>query len=78
MRDAFAGSLVELLELAIYTLVSAVLTVGGAVVENAGLADLAAGDTMVGGWLAFLGLLGMVAGYLVGKREVLTRVEALR
>jgi len=78
MRDLIVDSAAELLAVVGYALVSAALALGGAAVEAAGVRDLAAGEPMLGAWLAFVGLLALFAAVHVARDQVLPRARALR
>lgn len=78
MRDLFVDSATELLAVVGYAVASAALAVGGAAVETAGLRDLLAGDPMLGAWLAFVGLLALVAAGHLARDKVLPGARALQ
>ncbi|MFA9416107.1 hypothetical protein [Natrinema sp. HArc-T2] len=64
--------LTESLSLLVYTVVAGVLTVGGALVEQASLQHLGAGEAMIALWLAALGGVMLYAGvYGLGYQKVL-------
>ncbi len=64
--------LTESLSLIVYTVVAGVLTVGGALVEQASLQHLGAGEAMIALWLAVLGGVMLYAGaYGIGYQKVL-------
>ncbi|TMT85172.1 hypothetical protein E2L06_00555 [Haloterrigena sp. H1] len=64
--------LAESLSLIVYTVVAGVLTVGGALVEQASLQHLGAGEAMIALWLAALGGVMLYAGvYGLGYKKVL-------
>ncbi|ELZ19103.1 MULTISPECIES: hypothetical protein [Natrinema] len=64
--------LTESLSLLVYTVVAGVLTVGGALVEQASLQHLGAGEAMIALWLAALGGVMLYAGvYGLGYKKVL-------
>jgi len=64
--------LAESLSLIVYAVVAGVLTVGGALVEQASLQHLGAGEAMIALWLAALGGVMLYAGvYGLGYQKVL-------
>ena len=64
--------LAESLSLIAYTVVAGVLTVGGALVEQASLQHLGSGEAMIALWLAVLGGVMLYAGvYGLGYQKVL-------
>ena len=66
--------LAESLSLIVYTVVAGVLTVGGALVEQASLQHLGAGEAMIALWLAALGGVMLYAGvYGLGYQKVLAK-----
>ena len=65
------GSLTELLSLLLRALAAGLLTVVGALTENAGIADLLADPSMFGLWEVGMGALLLYVGiYMLGYREV--------
>jgi len=75
MNGAVSESLVELLGLALSAVAAGVLTVVGALIENAGVADLLAGQSLFGLWELWMGALALYAGvYLLGYERVLAPV----
>ncbi|MGB9933133.1 hypothetical protein [Haloarcula amylolytica] len=64
-------SIPELLELLLSTLLAAGLTVGGALTEQAALADLSGGISALAIWEVYIGLVLLYAGYTLGTRRVL-------
>lgn len=64
-------SVPELLELLLSTLLAAGLTVGGALTEQAALADLSGGISALAIWEGYVGLILLYAGYTLGTRRVL-------
>jgi hypothetical protein len=64
-------SIPELLELLLSTLLAVGLTVGGALTEQAALADLSGGISMFAIWEVYMGLVLLYAGYTLGTRRVL-------
>ncbi|SDD07999.1 hypothetical protein [Natrinema hispanicum] len=66
--------LTESLSLLVYTVIAGVLTVGGALVEQASLQHLGAGEAMIALWLAALGGVMLYAGvYGLGYQKVLAK-----
>lgn len=78
VRDLFVDSAAELLAVLLYGLASLGLAVGGALAETAGFRDLLGGEPMVGAWLAFVGLVALVAGAHLARDKVLPRAAALQ
>ena len=65
------GSLVELLSLLLAAVAAGLLTVVGALTENAGIADLLAGPSVFGLWEVGMGALLLYVGiYMLGYRRV--------
>ncbi|MDS0260735.1 hypothetical protein NDI56_15110 [Haloarcula sp. S1CR25-12] len=65
------GSLVEPLGRLLAALAAALLTVVGALTENAGVADLLAGQSVFGLWEVGMGALLLYVGvYMLGYRQV--------
>jgi len=64
-------SIPELLELLLSTLLAAGLTVGGALTEQAALADLSGGISALALWEVYIGLVLLYAGYTLGTQRVL-------
>ena len=65
------GSLGELVSLLLRALAAALLTVVGALTENAGIADLLAEPSVFGLWEVGMGALLLYVGiYMLGYREV--------
>lgn len=69
-------SVPELLELLLSTLLAAGLTVGGALTEQAALADLSGGISALAIWEVYIGLLLLYAGYTLGSRRVLPALSS--
>jgi hypothetical protein len=69
-------SVPELLELLLSTLLATALTVGGALTEQAALADLSGGISAIAVWEVYMGLLLLYAGYTLGSRRVLPAIES--
>lgn len=78
MRDVLADSAAELLAVLAYAVASVVLAGAGVFVETAGIRDLLGGETMLGAWLAFVGLLALAAAAHLARDKVLSRAAALR
>ncbi|WP_324756496.1 hypothetical protein [Haloarcula montana] len=75
MNGIVTESLVELLGVVISAVAAGVLTVVGALAENAGLADLLAGQSVFGLWELGMGALALYAGiYLLGYKRVVVPV----
>jgi hypothetical protein len=65
------GSLGELLSLLLRALAAGILTVVGALTENAGIGDLLAGPSVFGLWEVGMGALLLYVGiYMLGYRQV--------
>ena len=65
------GSLGELVSLLLRALAAGVLTVVGALTENAGIGDLLAGPSVFGLWEVGMGALLLYVGvYMLGYRQV--------
>ena len=65
------GSLAELLSVLLAAAAAGLLTVVGALTENAGIADLLAGPSVFALWEIGMGLLLLYAGlYMLGYRRV--------
>ena len=65
------GSLGELLSLLLRALAAGLLTVVGALTENAGIGDLLAGPSVFGLWEVGMGALLLYVGiYMLGYRQV--------
>ena len=65
------GSLTELLSLLLRALAAGVLTVVGALTENAGITDLLAGPSVFGLWEVGMGGLLLYAGvYMLGYKQL--------
>ena len=65
------GSLVELLSLLLAAVAAGLLTVVGALTENAGIASLLAGPSVFGLWEVGMGALLLYVGiYMLGYRTV--------
>ncbi|MDS0280818.1 hypothetical protein [Haloarcula onubensis] len=65
------GSLADLLGLLLAAAAGALLTVVGALTENAGIADLLAGQSVFGLWEVGMGALLLYVGvYMLGYRQV--------
>ncbi|AUG46568.1 hypothetical protein BVU17_03170 [Haloarcula taiwanensis] len=64
-------SIPELLELLLSTVLAVGLTVGGALTEQAALADLSGGISAFAAWEVYMGLVLLYAGYLLTSRRVL-------
>jgi hypothetical protein len=76
VADESTTALLALLGSAIGTIV---LTVGGAMTEQAALHNLMTGHLVLGAWEAWMGALALVAGlYLLGYREFWSRLVRLR
>ena len=75
MRELLVGPLAEALGLVFYVVVAGVLTVVGAVTEQASVHDLTTGQTMLGVWEAIVGALLIYAAYNVAVHIVLPRVR---
>ncbi|WP_276270752.1 hypothetical protein [Haloarcula litorea] len=74
---SLSESLLELLGLVGSALLSGLLTVVGVLTENAGVADLLAGQSVVGLWELWMGTLLLYAGvYLLGYKRVLPGLRA--
>lgn len=59
--------------------VGSVLGLGGFLMEEIGLASLSTGEVALGLWYLYMGTLALyVAVYLIGVRELPTRVAAIR
>lgn len=69
-------SVPELLELLLSTLLAAGLTIGGALTEQAALADLSGGISALAIWEGYVGLLLLYAGYTLASRRVLPAIGA--
>ncbi|AFO55798.1 MULTISPECIES: hypothetical protein [Natrinema] len=66
--------LAESLQLGLYTLIGAVLTVGGVLVEQASVQHYGSGEAMIALWLATLGGVMLYAGaYGLGYQKVLSQ-----
>ncbi|MFC6756351.1 MULTISPECIES: hypothetical protein [Haloarcula] len=71
------GSLTELLSLLLTAAAAGVLTVVGALTENAGIADLLAEPSVFALWELGMGLLLLYTGiYMLGYREVWLEIQA--
>lgn len=78
MRDVLADSAADLLALLTYAAASAALAGAGVFVETAGVRDLLSGETMLGAWLAFVGLVALAAAAHLARDQVVPRAAALR
>ena len=63
-------SIPELVELLLSTLLAAGLTIGGALTEQAALADLSGGVSAFAAWEVYMGLVLLYAGYTLASRRV--------
>ncbi|GGK69962.1 hypothetical protein [Haloarcula sebkhae] len=63
-------SIPELFELLLSTLLAAGLTVGGALTEQAALADLSGGISAFAAWEVYMGLVLLYASYMLASRRV--------
>ncbi|MDX1745316.1 MAG: hypothetical protein R3324_05205 [Halobacteriales archaeon] len=78
MQDAIYGAAVEILEILGYALATGLLTGAGVVAEATGIESLLAGDSTLGLWLAFMGLIAIYAGiYQAGNRHLRPAVHRL-
>ena len=64
-------SIPELFELLLSTLLAAGLTIGGALTEQAALADLSGGISAFAAWEVYMGLVLLYAGYMLASRRIL-------
>jgi hypothetical protein len=77
MNGPLSESLVELLGLLLSAVAAGILTAVGALAENAGMADLLAGQSVLGLWELFMGAIALYAGvYLLGYQRVLVPLSA--
>lgn len=75
MNGLVSESLVQLLGIVLSAIAAGVLTAVGAVTENAGIADLLAGQSVFGLWELWMGALALYAGvYLLGYKRVVVPV----
>jgi len=65
---------VELLGVAVYGVVAAVLTVLGFLAEQAGIQDLQAGQSVIGAWEIAIGIVVLFAALNVAKDFVLPQL----
>ncbi|WP_436928105.1 hypothetical protein [Halosimplex amylolyticum] len=75
MRELLFGPLAEALGVVFYVVVAGVLTVVGALTEQASLHNLTAGQTTLGLWEAVFGAVLIYAGLNVAYHIVLPRVR---
>ncbi|KAA9398850.1 hypothetical protein Har1130_11625 [Haloarcula sp. CBA1130] len=64
-------SVPEVFELLLSTLLATGLTVGGALTEQAALADLSGGVSAFAAWEVYIGLVLLYTGYMIASRRVL-------
>ena len=76
MHEVLVESILEVAQLAVETVLFAVLTTVGVLSEQIGLADVTAGQT-VGYWYVYVGGVTHYAGvYLLGYKRLLPRLRA--
>ncbi|MFC7019805.1 MULTISPECIES: hypothetical protein [Haloarcula] len=67
----------ELADLLLSLVAAGLLTVVGALTESAGLANLLAGQSMLGLWELWMGAIALYAGvYLLGYKRIVARVTS--
>ncbi|WP_247730379.1 hypothetical protein [Halovivax limisalsi] len=76
MTSAVPEVLVELLSLAVYTILAGLLTVGGILAENASLQHLGGGDLFLAAWFGAIGVVMLYAGvYGIGYERLLVKAS---
>lgn len=76
MTSAVPEVLVELLSLAVYTILAGLLTVGGVLAENASLQHFGGGDLVMAGWFGAVGAVMLYAGvYAIGYERMLVKAS---
>ncbi|MCU4972399.1 hypothetical protein OB955_06565 [Halobacteria archaeon AArc-m2/3/4] len=71
-----SGALAEAISLVVYSVVAAVLTIGGLFVEYTSVQYLGTGEQVVAFWLAAIGAVLLYAGlYGIGYKKLLARVS---
>lgn len=63
--------LTEIVPEVLYSALAGGLTVLGLVAENAGLQTMSGGETTVGLWMAFVGIVALYAGLKVAREKAL-------
>jgi hypothetical protein len=77
MNAIVTESLAELAGLLLSLVAAGLLTVVGALTESAGLANLLAGQSMLGLWELWMGAIALYAGvYLLGYKRVVAYAAA--
>lgn len=78
MSEVVHGTVAELLALLLSALGSGVFTLGGLLVERAGIADVLAGQSAFGIWEVYMGTLALFVGlYLLGYGTAWPRLRAV-
>jgi hypothetical protein len=75
VRELALEPFLDLFWVVAYGLITTALTVGGVLIERAGVSALAS-DTMLGLWMAGLGVVVLAMAYLVGSDQFLPRLRA--
>lgn len=78
MRELVSGMGIELLEIIGSAIGTVVFTLGGFLVEQAGLQNVLTGQTTLGVWEAGIGILFLFIGtYMFGYQELWPRLQVL-
>lgn len=76
MQGLLSETLAELLGLVVSVVAAGLFTAVGLLTENAALADITTGQTVLGLWELWMGVLALYAGvYLLGYERVWTRLR---
>jgi hypothetical protein len=76
VREVALEPFLDLFWVVAYSLVTTLLTVGGVLIEQSGVAALAT-DTTVGLWMLGIGAVALGAAYLVATDRLLPRLRTL-
>jgi hypothetical protein len=78
MDSTLLNMLPEMLELAFFAAGSLLLSVGGALLERSALLSVQGGESVLGGWVALIGVLAFYFAYLMFTDKFIPKLTTLR
>jgi len=78
MDSTLLDMLPEFIELAFFAVGSLSLSIGGALLERSALLTAQGGQSVLGGWVAVIGMLAFYFAYLMVTDKFLPKLTALR